>query len=513
MVAKLSLFSIASENPLITVASLVVFAIVTWLFQRTIYRLYLHPLAKFPGPPAAAATRLWKGYIECGLRISFCHFLEELHRKYGEVVRIGPNELHFSNPQAYHDIYNNKNRWDKEKQVYHSMGEDRSSFGFLTYQESKERKDVMKKMFSPTALSQAHGLIVQKLDAFCKALERQSKSGKPADLFFAFRCLTMDIVTYLSFGASVDAIDSPDFHAPLLEAMDASIDTLMLFRHSHTYKDMILNCPPNIAKVVAPATRGLIDMQQMIKAQIRDLVNDPENLNHLPHNMTIYHCLLDKEAYRNNKVPCEGSLYEETQALMFAGSDTTGNTFLVGFFHLLRAKDRYAKLKEEVEAAWKAAGSSGPEARVFESLPYLNAVIKEALRLSVGVTTGLPRIVPKGGAEIAKISVPGGTIVSCGATFVHYNPEIFPEPFEFRPERWIKNPELEKWLVPFSRGPRMCLGMNLAWLELRLGFGHIIHKLDMELTPDSPDKLLWRDCFLPFWLGPHVYANVKPLKT
>jgi hypothetical protein len=81
----------------------------------------------------------------------------------GDVVRIGPNELHFSNPQAYHDIYNNKNRWDKEKQLYHSMGEDRSSFGFLTYKESKERKDVMSKMFSPKALAQAHGLIMQKV--------------------------------------------------------------------------------------------------------------------------------------------------------------------------------------------------------------------------------------------------------------------------------------------------------------------------------------------------------------
>jgi cytochrome P450 len=218
----------------------------------------------------------------------------------------------------------------------------------------------------------------------------------------------MDIVTYLCFGASVDAIEAPDFHAPLLEAMDASISTLMLFRHSHTYKDMILNCPPSIAKLAAPATRGLIDMQQMIKAQIKDLVRHPERINHLPHNMTIYHCLMDKEAYRNNTVPCEGSLYEETQALMFAGSDTTGNALMVGFFHLLKDRERYAKLKEEIQSAWEVAGPSGPEARDLESLPYLNSVIKEALRLSVGVTTGLPRIVPVGGAVIANVAIPGG---------------------------------------------------------------------------------------------------------
>jgi cytochrome P450 len=153
-------------------------------------------------------------------------------------------------------------------------------------------------------------------------------------------------------------------------------------------------------------------MQQMIKAQIKDLVREPEKINHLPHNMTIYHCLMDKEAYRNNTVPCEGSLFEETQALLFAGSDTTGNAFLVGFFHLLKDRGRHAKLKEEIQSAWDAAGPLEPEARAFESLPYLNAVIKEALRLSVGVTTGLPRMVPASGAVIANVVVPGGVRMS-----------------------------------------------------------------------------------------------------
>lgn len=78
-----SLTDLATEKPAIVTASLAIFALVSWLFQRVTYRLYLHPLAKFPGPAAAAATRLWKGYIECGRSISFCHFLEKLHIDYG----------------------------------------------------------------------------------------------------------------------------------------------------------------------------------------------------------------------------------------------------------------------------------------------------------------------------------------------------------------------------------------------------------------------------------------------
>lgn len=52
------------------------------------------------------------------------------------------------------------------------------------------------------------------------------------------------------------------------------------------------------------------------------------------------------------------------------------------------------------------------------------------------------------------------TVVSCGSTFVHYNAALFPEPDRFIPERWLESTELENWLVAFSRGPRMCLGIK-----------------------------------------------------
>jgi cytochrome P450 len=76
------------------------------------------------------------------------------------------------------------------------------------------------------------------------------------------------------------------------------------------------------------------------------------------------------------------------------------------------------------------------------------------------------------------------TIVSCGATFVHFNPTLFPSPHKFRPERWLVNPDLDHWLVPFSRGPRMCLGINLAWMELRLSFAHIFRKNHIHLSKE-----------------------------
>lgn len=162
------------------VAVLATVAIFTFVLHKIFSRLYLHPLSAYPGPTAAAATSQYKAFVECVLNKSWSHELVKLHAKYGmrglyhirnhlanviigNVIRIGPDELHFSDPEAYHEIYNNKNRWDKESKLYHSFGEDRSSFGYLTYGEAKERKDVLNKMFSAKAVLEAKGLVLQKV--------------------------------------------------------------------------------------------------------------------------------------------------------------------------------------------------------------------------------------------------------------------------------------------------------------------------------------------------------------
>jgi hypothetical protein len=151
----------------------------------------------------------------------------------------------------------------------------------------------------------------------------------------------------------------------------------------------------------------LTKIQQLLREQIAGLTSDPEQLKLLPHNMTIYHRLLDPEAYRDKTVPSADSLYEEAQALMFGGGDTVGNTLMLGTYHLLRQPETLAKLKKEILDAWPTL-SSEPKLRDLEVLPYLNAVIKESLRLSSGVTSGLLRVVPPTGATIAGVAVPPG---------------------------------------------------------------------------------------------------------
>jgi cytochrome P450 len=150
----------------------------------------------------------------------------------------------------------------------------------------------------------------------------------------------------------------------------------------------------------------------LLRRQINELVDDPEKLKLLPHNMTIYHRLMDADAYRNKTVPSSESLYEESQALMFGGADTVGNTLMLGTHHLLHQTKVLQKLKSELSKTWPSLGGSEPSTKDLENLPYLNAVIKESLRLSSGVTSGLLRMVPSTGATITGTTVPPGVCSS-----------------------------------------------------------------------------------------------------
>lgn len=172
-------------------------------------------------------------------------------------------QLHFANPKAYHDIYNNKNRWDKEARLYKSFGEDRSSFGFLTYAENKVRKDVLNRSFSQAAIDGAEKLVTEQTKALCVAFERQSKASKPADLYYAYRCLSMDIICTFCFGKPIHAVDAPNFAAPIVVAMDASLPVFIRFKYSDLYKNMIMKCPPDLSRIISPPTAGLVDLQQV----------------------------------------------------------------------------------------------------------------------------------------------------------------------------------------------------------------------------------------------------------
>ncbi|KFY93220.1 hypothetical protein V500_03833 [Pseudogymnoascus sp. VKM F-4518 (FW-2643)] len=495
----------SGSDILCRVAVVAIGLVSAWLFHRAVTglsNLFFHPLAAFPGPRAAAFTAWYKTYQELFLGRSWIDVLQELHTKYGKIVRVGPNELHFSDPAAYSEIYSNNNRWNKEADLYHSFGEDRSSFGFLTYAESKQRKDIMAPLFSRRAICELQGLVKSNVDRLCKILAINNAAGKSSDLFFGLRCFTMDTITYFCFAKSVDALAEPDFKAPIIEAMEASLPAFVMFKHFSLIRKAVFGMPPWLSILTSPQTAGLIQLQQLLGAQVNEVVKNPDTLKDSPHRI-IYHELLSTKASKGEPLPSAGSLYEEAQALMFGGADTIGNTLMLGTFHLLGSPGYVDRLKEELHSAWPVLDEP-PKFEDLEKLPFL---VRSPLFYSVNLANEQRPPWLKNPSALAL------TIVGMSGTFVHRSKAIFKNPETFDPERWLQkdSASLEKWLVAFSKGPRMCMGQNLANCEMYLAFAALFRRFDMELDGTSVDDLTWRECFLPHFQGRHLQAFCRPV--
>ena len=164
---------------------------------------------------------------------------------------------------------------------------------------------------------------------------------------------------------------------------------------------------------------------------------------------------------------------DEALIVVGAGTLTTSWALCVAIFYLLKSPKILTKLRFELETAIE-----DPETRLplpqLEKLPYLTAVIQEALRLSYGVSSRLQRISPDRALVYTDPScgkswtIPPGTPVGMTSVLIHHDEAIFSTSHAFRPERWIENPELNKYLVAFSKGSRQCLGINLAYAEMYL---------------------------------------------
>ena len=128
---------------------------------------------------------------------------------------------------------------------------------------------------------------------------------------------------------------------------------------------------------------------------------------------------------------------------------------------MIRNPEIYAKLTAELETAFPDPDAK-MELSVLERLPYLSGVVNESLRLSFGVISRLPRIVPQGGANFEGYMISAGFTVSMSSWVLHRNEDYFPRAHEFIPERWALTSDKQKmWkaFVPFGKGSRMCVGM------------------------------------------------------
>ena len=190
-------------------------------------------------------------------------------------------------------------------------------------------------------------------------------------------------------------------------------------------------------------------------------------------------------------------LYAECELLTIAGSDTTSVVLSAAFFYLARRPDIQAKLVEEVRSAFSSY-SEIKSGNKLMSCKYLTAFLQEAMRMTPPVAAEPSREVLPGGTTVDGHYIPEGLHVSTGLYCLSYNENVYPEPFAFRPERWIVGEGedgasaesvalAENGFCAFSSGSRGCVGKNLAWLEMRLVIAKTLW--EFEIKGDPTNKL------------------------
>ncbi|KAI5833665.1 cytochrome P450, partial [Schizophyllum commune Tattone D] len=472
-------------------------------------RLYFHPLSRVPGPLFAALTDYYVTYYDIVKDGATVEQLQKLHALYGPVVRIGPNTLHFSNPDVYHQIYTRGTSFPKDPALYCAFP-DGSSFGSIDPVQAKARRDAISPLFSRRAIAKLEPFVDKLTD---KLLAYQDAS-KPVDLLQALRAATLVIIFSYCFGEDCDALDAPDFKPPILMGADAVNRATLIFKAFpaliHVQRFLIsflqfVGCP-----AIGP---GLL--VNKISAQLDRLLANPKALDDAPHE-TIFHHILPEASpkKRSTAFPTRISLLDEALSLQIAGSHTVAAACYVGCFHVLNDDSIRRKLVVELKDAIPDIADV-VRFEVVERLSYLTAVIKESLRLSHGIVSPMLRTVNADGVVLDGIAVPRGTTVAIGNTFVHLNSEIFPYPHIFDPERWLKEDAtaLDHYLVAFSKGQRSCTGINLAWCELYLIFASLFRRLDLELLNSSPESMKYSAHFVAVFRGEPVQAVVRPMTS
>jgi cytochrome P450 len=177
----------------------------------------------------------------------------------------------------------------------------------------------------------------------------------------------------------------------------------------------------------------------------------------------------------------DADLADQLLLLLFAGYETTASSLTLAVLLLLQHPASLAWLQEEVDTVpWPPAGGSLDQ---LESLPRLNAVIKEVLRLVPPVGGMFRRATAP--VRLGPYTIQPGRVIQVDITGTHHDGKVFADPEAFRPERHLDGPAPGSGYVPFGMAPRVCLGKPLAELEMRLLLTRLLQTLRFSLQPDQ----------------------------
>ncbi|RHZ67349.1 cytochrome P450 [Aspergillus thermomutatus] len=450
---------------------------VFYFLVQSIYRLFFHPLSKYPGPKLTAITFLYEFYYDVIKGGKFLFQIEKMHERYGPIVRINPRELHIKDPSFYDEIYAGAaHKRDKDPQFVPIFGSPLSAIATVNHDHHRFRRNIVNNFFSKKAVTDLSPVIEERVLKLMQRFQEAYDSKSAIQVDAAFAGLTADVITHYAYGKHWGFLEDQDFRSDIRAATSEGVSAVHWVRFFPILVTVFRTIPTQVMSLIQPGKTALFEFQ---KAIFDHGAQSQFKRDESPR--TIFDRLTDPSIPPEERTLAR--VQDEAFIILGAGTETTGRTLAIATFYMSNEPRIWKKLQDELRSNVLPTPSSTTTWAELEKLPYLNAVINESLRLSYGLVMRLPRIAPTETLKYKDYAIPPGTPVSMSAYFVHRDPSIFPDPQIFRPERWMEAADqpdrLTKYLVAFNRGTRICLGMNLAYIELFMTIAYMVRRFDM----------------------------------
>ncbi|OTA56064.1 putative cytochrome P450 [Hypoxylon sp. EC38] len=461
---------------------------------------------RIPGPVLAKFTRLWYAWQQYGNNFHWTNV--KLHRQNGKVVQIMPGYFTVDDPASHKTIYGHASPWIKGKfYIAWNVGPDASHTNLFSMRDPKLHATMRRKvasMYSMSSLVSYEPHVDHCVELFCGKLEKMASSKSSINLgnwlqFFAF-----DTVSMITFGERLGFLDHGEDVENLMQSLHHDHVTLNILG---TFPELISFYKKLSGLFAIPNTMFQRFASKKIESGRQEKEEPVES-----EPISMLRKFLDVQRNDEKKGMSDWDIAANVGSNIGAGSDTTAIALNTIVYYMYRDKRILGRVRKEI-----AFLPAKPSFHEVQKLTYLQAVIKESLRIQPAVGTPLWREVPKGGAVVCSQFFPEGANIGVNVWVAHHNQEVFgADADEFRPDRWLNAAPsqlgiMEQTLSPFGFGSRTCIGKNISLLEINKVIPALVRGFDFDLVneygvPETRDYVpVTNDWFIKM---PHLHARV-----
>ncbi|KAI9699564.1 MAG: hypothetical protein M1820_007062 [Bogoriella megaspora] len=453
-----------------------------------------HPLAQYPGPFLAKLTDLYS--VWHAIRGTRHWDLYKLHQVHGDFVRWGPNSISINSASAIKQIYGAKA--NVKKSAWYNAFNSLSIFSAVEKDVHARKRRVMVHAFSEEAVREAQPYIVSVSRTWCAALGDRLEAGTapppgqwstPKNMQYWSAYVIFDALGELLLGESFKTTTQNEnrFFLDLMASNSRFINLtgqMPLLGRFNLSSALFRNAHGERRKKQFAFLRNQLQRRLALGSKGKDRKD------------TIHYLQRAKDP-ETGQGYSEKELMGEAALLLGAGSDTANTSLTAIFYFLAHNPSVLARLTQSIRGSFNSVEDicSG---HVLSSNAYLRACVDEAQRLCPPVPMLLPREVCAGGLHVMGHEFAAGTVIGIPTYSLHHDSRYFDRPFEYDPSRWFvkgnaegeedgQNSEVlarqRSAFIPFSFGPRACIGRNVALFELYMTVARTVFLYDIRLQP------------------------------